>query len=252
MTMNQIIFEKKKKKSFFQNILAYNPSTKVILTTFVSALFLSIGYLVITDAHFSPVLAKNHEKKNENRKATRAIARTETAIAKSQSRDTNKQKNRDDKHQRLEGKEERLLGREEKTHEKLQKIEYRQQKLDNRETQPETQITYTPPCDASCEQESQRALIRKREKKEIIWNDTSYQEKTVIKYHDTKNQCAYFSDEEKVQIRDWLRTQNLNRYGDPKDTAYAGGTPLFNEMTGQSISRYTYICMQYPDRPWLY
>jgi len=53
------------------------------------------------------------------------------------------------------------------------------------------------------------------------------------------------------QIEDWIKQNNLNRYGDPKEMMYTGGTPLFNERTGQSIDRYEYILRNHPDRPWL-
>lgn len=55
---------------------------------------------------------------------------------------------------------------------------------------------------------------------------------------------------EKQQIDAWIKKNNLNQYGDPIDTAYPGGTPLFNEATGQTIDRYVYITKQHPDRPW--
>lgn len=59
------------------------------------------------------------------------------------------------------------------------------------------------------------------------------------------------SVEEKQLIETWILENNLNQYGDPKDTVYIGGTPLFNEMTGESIDKYEYILRNYPDRPWL-
>ena len=31
---------------------------------------------------------------------------------------------------------------------------------------------------------------------------------------------------------------------------YTGGTPLFNEMTGESTSRYEYLKEKFPDEPW--
>ena len=43
---------------------------------------------------------------------------------------------------------------------------------------------------------------------------------------------------EQQQIDRWLQNENLNRYGDPLDTMYLGGTPLFNEQTGESQDRY--------------
>jgi len=56
---------------------------------------------------------------------------------------------------------------------------------------------------------------------------------------------------ETQQIEDWIKQNNLNRYGDPIDFVYAGGTPLFNEQTGQTIDRYEYILENHPDKPWL-
>jgi len=58
------------------------------------------------------------------------------------------------------------------------------------------------------------------------------------------------SQEEKQKIDRWIITNNRNLYGDPKDTVYLGGTPLFNEATGQSLDKYEYIITKYPDKPW--
>ena len=58
------------------------------------------------------------------------------------------------------------------------------------------------------------------------------------------------SPEEKGLIEIWIRENNLNQYGDPKDTVYMGGTPLFDEKTGESIDKYEYILRRHPDRPW--
>lgn len=56
--------------------------------------------------------------------------------------------------------------------------------------------------------------------------------------------------EEKQLIEAWIVENDLNRYGDIKDTVYSGGTPLFDERTGQSTDRYEYILRRYSDRPW--
>ena len=56
--------------------------------------------------------------------------------------------------------------------------------------------------------------------------------------------------QEKEQIDAWIEVSDLNQYGDPKETAYAGGTPLFNEATGKTIDRYEYILQRHTDRPW--
>ena len=53
----------------------------------------------------------------------------------------------------------------------------------------------------------------------------------------TKEEGSEISLEEKQLIGAWIIENDLNRYGDIKDMAYIGGTPLFNERTGQSIDR---------------
>lgn len=58
------------------------------------------------------------------------------------------------------------------------------------------------------------------------------------------------SDQEKLLIDSWLEQNNLNQYGDSKDTMYAGGTPLFDERTGDRTDRYEYILKKFPERPW--
>ena len=58
------------------------------------------------------------------------------------------------------------------------------------------------------------------------------------------------SVEEKLQIEDWIQENDLNQYGDARDRVYIGGTPLFDETTGQSTDRYEYILQGYSDGPW--
>ena len=48
-------------------------------------------------------------------------------------------------------------------------------------------------------------------------------------------------------IDQWIIDNDLNRYGDPKGTAYMGGTPLFDEKTGRHIDRYEYIYLRHPE-----
>lgn len=55
---------------------------------------------------------------------------------------------------------------------------------------------------------------------------------------------------ENALIDQWTATNDLNQFGDPNDTVYAGGTPLFDEATGASIDRYAYIIKNHPGRPW--
>lgn len=58
------------------------------------------------------------------------------------------------------------------------------------------------------------------------------------------------SSAEKAEIEAWIEANNLNEYGDPEGTMYTGGTPLFNEQTGERIGRYQYIKSTHPDEPW--
>ena len=51
----------------------------------------------------------------------------------------------------------------------------------------------------------------------------------------------------KQRIDQWIKDNNLNPYGDPRDTMYMGGTPLFNEATGKSKDRYEYILEKHPE-----
>ena len=55
------------------------------------------------------------------------------------------------------------------------------------------------------------------------------------------------TDEQKKNIDDWLEKNGYNRYGDAKNAIYTGGTPLFDEATGQPIDRYVYILKKFPD-----
>jgi hypothetical protein len=76
-------------------------------------------------------------------------------------------------------------------------------------------------------------------------------DKTLTPPDDQAGQSAQApSEAEKSRIEVWIQAEGLNSYGDPADTLYAGGTPLFDETTGQYIDRYDYILGNHPDRPW--
>lgn len=45
----------------------------------------------------------------------------------------------------------------------------------------------------------------------------------------------------------WLESKKLDRYGHEEGTMYAGGTPLFNEATGESRDRLEYIFERHPE-----
>ena len=76
------------------------------------------------------------------------------------------------------------------------------------------------------------------------------QQEEVINLFDKEKKAPVAKDlnkEQKEKIDKWLEGNNLNRYGDPVDTMYTGGTPLFNETTGESIDRYDYILKNHPN-----
>jgi hypothetical protein len=45
----------------------------------------------------------------------------------------------------------------------------------------------------------------------------------------------------------WLKKRGLDQYGNPAGTMYIGGTPLFNEVTGETIDRLEYVYQQQPE-----
>ncbi|WP_224370034.1 hypothetical protein [Hyalangium versicolor] len=45
----------------------------------------------------------------------------------------------------------------------------------------------------------------------------------------------------------WLKSQKLDRYGSPEGTMYAGGTPLFDERTGESRDRLDFVYERQPE-----
>ncbi|MGQ0508867.1 MAG: hypothetical protein ACT4TC_26495 [Myxococcaceae bacterium] len=51
---------------------------------------------------------------------------------------------------------------------------------------------------------------------------------------------------EEACVDAWLDAQKLNRFGDPADTVYSGGTPLFDERSGTSQDRLAYVYARQP------
>lgn len=47
------------------------------------------------------------------------------------------------------------------------------------------------------------------------------------------------------QINTWIKDNNLNKYGDLKNTAYSNGKPC-----DTTLSCYDYIKKMHPDKPW--
>jgi hypothetical protein len=55
-------------------------------------------------------------------------------------------------------------------------------------------------------------------------------------------------DTTKKRIDDWIKKNGRNEYGDPKDTHYAGGNPLFDERgLKPTKDRYEYILEKNPE-----
>ena len=55
------------------------------------------------------------------------------------------------------------------------------------------------------------------------------------------------TDELKQKIDAWIKKEGRNQYGDPRDTVYAGGTPLFDERSAKLKDRYEYILSRHPE-----
>lgn len=72
-----------------------------------------------------------------------------------------------------------------------------------------------------------------------LLNSENYQEDILL-----------LSRREIKRVERWIEDNNLNKYGDPMDTFYIGGTPLFDERTGEKMNRFDYIAKMHPDRPW--
>ena len=45
----------------------------------------------------------------------------------------------------------------------------------------------------------------------------------------------------------WLAGRGLGEYGDPPGTMYMGGTPLFDEATGERRDRVDYLLEKHPE-----
>ncbi len=57
------------------------------------------------------------------------------------------------------------------------------------------------------------------------------------------------TEKQKHEIDSRIKQDRLNQYGDPPDTVYAGGNPLFDMVSGRILDRYEYILRRHPD--WL-
>lgn len=71
------------------------------------------------------------------------------------------------------------------------------------------------------------------------------------KIYSEETQSLTPAADERALIDAWIKENNLNIYGDQKGTAYMGGTPLFNELSGIEIDKYQYIIARHPEKPWM-
>ncbi|MBI2050417.1 MAG: hypothetical protein HYT31_01255 [Parcubacteria group bacterium] len=55
------------------------------------------------------------------------------------------------------------------------------------------------------------------------------------------------TQEQKAAVDEWLSSNRLNEFGDAQGTFYAGGTPLFNEATGETLDRFKYLFEKFPE-----
>jgi hypothetical protein len=54
-------------------------------------------------------------------------------------------------------------------------------------------------------------------------------------------------EREEACVDGWLSERKLDRYGSPEGTMYAGGTPLFDERTGEQVNRLDHIYRKHPE-----
>ncbi len=54
-------------------------------------------------------------------------------------------------------------------------------------------------------------------------------------------------DKEVACVDQWLTERRLDPFGGAKGTMYAGGTPLFDERTGERRERLEYVYNRQPD-----
>jgi len=55
------------------------------------------------------------------------------------------------------------------------------------------------------------------------------------------------SERETACVDQWLREHKLDQFGNPEGTMYPGGTPLFNEATGERMPRLPYVYGRQPE-----
>ncbi len=79
------------------------------------------------------------------------------------------------------------------------------------------------------------------------WMENNQEKVLNVFSKSVKKTAVLITEDQKKAIDKWLENNNLNIYGDEKGTMYSGGTPLFNETTGETIDRFEYLIKKFPD-----
>lgn len=87
----------------------------------------------------------------------------------------------------------------------------------------------------------------REEAKEILNKGEEMSQGAVEKLYGPAPLSKKLTPELKAIIDGWLLGKGLNEYGDLLNTAYIGGTPIFNEATGEKIDKYEYILSKHPE-----
>lgn len=66
---------------------------------------------------------------------------------------------------------------------------------------------------------------------------TSTPLKPNFKHVETEDSC----------VDGWLTAHHLDSFGNPPNTEYTGGSPLFDEVTGEHIDRFPYLYKRFPE-----
>ncbi len=90
----------------------------------------------------------------------------------------------------------------------------------------------------------QEQLQKSQDEAVNVWENIQ-KEKEVKKAEDVIEKGISQGGKEKIDK--WIEDNGLNKYGDQKNLMYAGGTPLFNEATGEITDRYEYILKNHPE-----
>ncbi|HZU84908.1 MAG TPA: hypothetical protein VE987_18380 [Polyangiaceae bacterium] len=58
---------------------------------------------------------------------------------------------------------------------------------------------------------------------------------------------AHVADAEEACLDGWLAAHGMDPFGSPEGTVYGGGSPLFDEQTGRSVTRTEHVYRLHPE-----